>query len=165
MADLESLKLGRARPALVENIKVAAYEGSILTIRELASITVPDPQQIVITPWDRGVLQKIAQAIATSDLMVTPMAEEDLIRIRIPALTDDRREELIKAVEMKLEGGRKMIRDIRNGIKADMEKSKDDAGVSEDDIFRGKEDLQKLHDNWLKKIEELGNGKIAEIRL
>lgn len=161
--DFESVQVGRARPALVEKIPVSAYEGSILTIRELANITTPDPEQILITPWDKTIIKKIAQAITDSDLRMTPIMEEDLIRLRIPPLMEERRQELKKLVEMKVEGGRRMIRQIRNDFKVAMEDLKGEAGVSEDDIFRGKEELQKLHDEYIKKIEQLGESKTKEI--
>ncbi len=161
--DFESVQVGRARPALVEKIKVPAYEGSILTIRELANITTPDPQQIVISPWDKSIIKKIAQAIAESGLKMMPVVEENLIRLKIPPLMEERRGELKKLVEMKVEGGRRMIRQVRNEIKIGMEDLKGEAGVSEDDIFRGKEELQKIHDEYVRKVEELGQRKNAEI--
>lgn len=161
--DFESVQVGRARPALVEKIQVPAYEGSILTIRELANITTPDPEQILITPWDKAIIKKIAQAIANSDLKMTPIVEEDLIRLRIPPLMEERRQELKKLVEMKVEGGRRMIRQTRNEFKMAMEDLKGEAGVSKDDIFRGREELQRLHDEYIKKVEELGQRKTTEI--
>lgn len=161
--DLASIQVGRARPALVGGIKVSAYEGSVLTIRELANITVPDPQQIVITPWDKTIIKKISQAITDSDLKLSPIMEEDLIRLKIPPLIEERRQELLKLVQMKIEGGRKMVREIRNGIKAEIEALKDESGVSEDDIFRGKGELQKTTDEFMGKLEELGENKIKEI--
>lgn len=161
--DLDTVQVGRARPALVENIKVPAYEGTILTIRELANITTSNSQQIVITPWDKTIIKKIAQAIAESNLEIAPIVEEGLIRLKIPPLIEERRLELQKLVQLKVEGGRKMVREIRNQIRNEMKDLKGEAGVSEDNIFRGEEELQKLHDEYVEKVKELGKRKNAEI--
>ncbi len=157
--DLAAAELGRARPALVEKIQVAAYEGSLLTIRELASITAPDPQQIIINPWDKAILGKISQAIQQSDLKLTPAVDGEIIRLKIPALTQERLLEVQKLVEQKTESGRKIIRQLRNEIKSEMDALKDSAGVSEDDIYRGREELQKMHDEFIEKVEVLGKAK------
>lgn len=161
--DLETIRIGRARPALVEKIKVEAYEGTILEIRELANITVPDPQQIIISPWDKTIIKKIGQAIRDSTLKVNPILEEGLIRIKVPTLTEERKRELAKLVEMKVESGRKIIRNIRNEAKSEIEELKGESDISEDDIFRGLQDLQELHDEFIGKIEELGEEKKREI--
>lgn len=162
--DLQTIQLGRARPALVEDIKVVAYEGSVLTIKELASITAPDPGQIIISPWDKSIIKKIAVAIADSDLQINPIIERDFIRLRVPTLTEERRSEMGKLIQMKIEAGRRMIRDVRNEVKAEVEALEGESGVSEDDIFRGKEELQKATDEAMEKLEDLGKRKNAEIR-
>ena len=103
--DLKSVKTGRAKPALIEDIKVQAYNTSML-IRELASITVPDPQQIIVSPWDKGLLEPIEKALATAELNLSPVVDSEIIRIKIPSLTQETRKELVKLVNQKLESAR-----------------------------------------------------------
>jgi len=162
--DLETIKVGRARPSLVEKIKVEAYEGTVLEIRELANITAPDPQQIIISPWDKTIIKKIGKVISDSDLKLSPIVEKELIRIKVPSLTEERRKEIGKLVEMKVESGRKMIRNVRNESKSETENLKKESGFSEDDVFKGLKELQELHDEFIKKIEGLGEEKKLEIR-
>lgn len=161
--DLATIQVGRARPALVEKIKVEAYEGTILELRELANITVPEPQQIVISPWDKSIIKKIGQAIAKSELKLSPIIEEEIIRIKIPPLIEERRKEFEKLIQQKIESGRKIIRQIRNQAKSEIERLADEGSYSKDDIFRAKEDLQKLHDEFINKIESLALEKKQEV--
>lgn len=163
--DLATVRIDRARPALVETIKVGAYEGTVLQIKELANITASGPHQIIISPWDKSITKKIAQAISNSDLNLSPIVDEEVIRLKISPLTEERRREVEKLVEMKIESGRKMIRNIRNEVKSEIEELKGEGGVSEDDIFRWRKDLQELHDEFIKKIEELGEEKKKELTL
>jgi len=163
--DLATVQVGRAKPALVEKIKVPAYEGTVLQIRELANITTPNPQQIIINPWDKLIIKKITQAISDSDLNLTPVVDEEIIRIKIPPLTEERREELGSLVEMKMESGRRIVRNIRNETKTEIEKQKGESGVSEDDIFNSLKELQGLHDEFMEKIEDLGEEKKEELKL
>jgi len=160
---LRTIKVGRARPALVEKTKVRAYEGSVLEIRELAVIATPDPQQIVISPWDKSIIKKIALAISDSDLNLNPVFDEEVIRIKIPPLTEERKKEVEKLVEMKIEGGRKILRNIRNEVKSEIERLSGESGVSRDDIFKWLKDLQELFDEFKEKIEELGEEKKKEL--
>lgn len=162
---LATIKVGRARPALVERIKVPAYEGSVLLIRELAVITAPDPQQILINPYDKSIIKKIAKAMNDSGLNLSPIVEEQVIRIKVPPLTEERRKEVEKLVEMKIEGGRKILRNIRNETKSEIEKLKDESGVSKDDIFRWLVSLQELFDEFKEKMEGLGEAKKKELAL
>ena len=132
--DLMSVQTGRAKPSLVESIKVEAYAGSFMEVRELASITAPDPQTILIKPWDRSVVKAIEKAILKSDLQVNPVVSDDQVRIQIPTLNEERRLELVKVVKQKVESGKAMIRQVRTEMKKDIDNLKDDDGVSEDDI-------------------------------
>jgi len=163
--DLATIKTGRARPALVDKIKVEAYEGTSLELRELANITIAESQQIVINPWDKSVIGKICQAISQSGLNLNPIAEKGAVRIKIPVLTGERRKEMARLIDIKIEAGRKMIRNLRNEFKAEIEGLKGESGVSKDDIFRGLEDLQKLHNEFIDEVEKLGQEKKKEIGL
>jgi ribosome recycling factor len=161
--DLKGIKTGRAKPALVEDVKVEAYD-SAMTLKELASISAPDPQQIIVSPWDKGLLAAIEKALASSQLNLTPVVDGDIVRIKIAPLTAEAREDLIKLVHQKLESMRAMLRETRGETKSKIEAQKGTSGVSEDDIFEDLSELQKLTDEYMDKIEEEGKGKEEELK-
>lgn len=161
--DLTSIQTGRAKPAMVEGIKLEAYEGSTMEIRELANITAPDPQTVMIKPWDISLIAKIAKAIQQSDLQVNPVVDNEIVRISVPSLTQERREELVKVVKQKVEAGKAMLRQVRIDLKKDIDHQKDQAGVSEDDIHNMYDSLQALIDEFNKKLEELEEKKEQEL--
>ncbi|MCX6817143.1 MAG: ribosome-recycling factor [Candidatus Beckwithbacteria bacterium] len=162
--DLLSVQTGRAKPAMVENVKVAAYEGSgPMEIRELATISAPDPHSLVIKPWDQTVLAKIAKALQEANLGINPVVDNEIIRLSIPALTEERRQELVKSVKQKIEGGKAMLRQARGEAKKEIDDQKGVAGVSEDDIFRLNEKLQGVVDEYNKKLDELEKVKEQEL--
>ena len=161
--DLMNVQTGRAKPALVESVKVEAYQGSFMEIKELASITAPDPQTILIKPWDPSVVKEIEKAILKSDLQIQPVISEGQVRIKIPALTEERRLELVKVIKQKIESGKAMIRQVRLEMKKDIDKLKDDDGVSEDDIHGMYDRLQKQVDEYNKKLDESEETKEKEL--
>src|SRR3989344_7275388 len=113
--DIASVRTGRATPALVEDVQVEAY-GQKMTIKELASINIPEPRTIVIQPWDKTVLEAISTAIQKSSVGLAPIADGDLIRLNIPSLTEERRKEFIKILKHKTEDARIKIRKVREDI-------------------------------------------------
>lgn len=162
--DLMTVKTGRAKPALVEGVLVEAYEGQPrLPLLELASITSPDPQQLVVKPWDHSILEKVEKALATSEIHVNPVVDGEVIRIVIPPLTEERRGELVKLVKQKLESGRVLLRQARQEIKEAIDKRKGEPNVSEDDVHEGIEKLNGLTDEFMKNIEEIGEAKEKEL--
>jgi ribosome recycling factor len=161
--DLMKVQTGRAKPSLVESIKVEAYSGSFMEIKELASITSPDPQSILIKPWDSSVVKAVEKAIIKSDLQVQPIVSDDQVRIQIPSLTEERRMELVKVVKQKVESGKAMVRQVRLEMKKDIDKLKDDDGVSEDDIHGMYDRLQKQVDEYNKKLDEMEEVKEKEL--
>jgi len=161
--DLLGVQTGRAKPALVEGVKVEAYEGSFMEVKELAGTTAPDAHSIVIKPWDPSTLEKIEKAIQKSDLGVSPVVDNDLIRISIPPLTEERRKELVKQVKQKVEGGKAMLRQVRLEAKKEIDKQKDQSGVSEDDIHEMYERLQKQVDEYNKELDEKEKQKEKEL--
>ncbi len=162
--DLATVRTGRARPELVEKVQVEAYEGQPrLALVELASISAPDPHLLVVKPWDQSVLEKIEKALSLSELGLNPVVDGEMIRITIPALTEERRRDLVLLVHKKLEAGRNLLRGERQEIKNKIEAQKGKPGVSEDDIFRQLEELQKLTEEFMGKIDELGKVKEEEL--
>lgn len=161
--DLLTVQTGRAKPALVEAIPVPAYEGSVMQLRELAAISAPDPHSLVIKPWDQTTIHKIEKALQEANLGVNPIVDNDIIRLVIPALTEERRQELVKIVKQKIEGGKAMLRQVRGEIKKDIDDQKGQPGVSEDDIHRQNDELQKVIDEYNDKLDELEKNKAAEL--
>jgi len=160
--DLKGVKTGRAKPSLVENIGVEAY-GSRMKLLELASISVTDSQTLTISPWDKTLLESVEKAINTSDLNLHANADGDLLRIKIPPLTEETRKDLVKLVYQKIESGRKLLRQVRIEIKKEIDGQKGKPNVSEDDIKKHLEELQKVVDEFSEKIEELGKVKEKEL--
>lgn len=162
-ADLLTIQTGRAKPSLVEDVAVEAYEGSTLTLKELATISAPDPHLITIKPYDTSIIEKIAKGVSASQLNLNPVVDGEIVRISVPALTGERREELVKSVKQKVESGKAMLRQVRNDLKKDIDGQRDTAGVSEDDIFKANEDLQKLIDEFNASLDELESQKETEL--
>lgn len=160
--DLSSVRTGRAKPSLVEDVKVEAY-GTIMTIKELATISAPDTTLIVIAPWDKGLVSAISSGIQKSGLNIQPIVDGDTVKISIPALTEERRLELVKLVHSKLESAKVMIRGVRTEIKEEIEAQEGEAGISEDSIKLWLESMQKTVDQYMLKIDELGKEKEKEL--
>jgi len=161
-SDLLGVRTGRASPALVERVRVEAYD-STLPLNQMATIAAPEPRLLTIRPWDAGTIGAIERAILKSDLGLTPSNDGRIIRLPIHPLTDERRRDLARLVSRRVEEARVAIRNCRrDGLKdlGDLEKDKQ---ISEDDFYKAKEDLQKLTDDYIKKADELGDQKQAEI--
>lgn len=160
--DLATVKTGRAKPSLVENLKVNVYQ-SWMEVRELASISAPDAQTIVITPWDKTILKDLVRGIAESDLKLNPNVSGEIIRINIPALTEETRKDLVKLINQKAESHRAMVRAERSRFKKDIEDQKGEADISEDDIKNDLLQLQKITDKSVEDIDNAIKEKEEEI--
>jgi len=160
--EVATLRTGRATPALVEDLPVDYY-GAIQPLKAIAAISIPEPRQILIAPWDKNAFEPIQKAIQQSSLGMNPIADSNGIRLAIPALNEERRRDLIKLLGQKLEEGKIAIRRIREEAMKELDKKEKDKAVSKDDHFRGKDQLQKLVDETNKKIEELAAQKEKEI--
>lgn len=160
--ELLTIRTGRASPSLVENLRVDYY-GSVIPLNQLATIAAPEPRLIAIRPWDAGSLTAIEKAIQKSDLGLTPHNDGKMIRLPIPTLTDERRRELGKVVSRRVEEGRIAIRNIRRDALKEVGDLFKDKEISEDDQFKAKDDLQELTDTYIKKIDQVGEQKQAEI--
>lgn len=162
--DLSTVKTGRAKPDLVANLQIAVQSyGSTLKLLELANISAPDSQTLLISPWDKNVIEDISRGISKSDLNLNPAVDGVTIRISIPALTQERRIELTKMVDKKVEAGKVLLREERQKLKKEIDAEKGESGVSEDDIFKSIEELDKKTKEWEIKIDELGSAKKAEL--
>lgn len=160
--EFSEIRTGRASPALVEGLYVNYYETPTL-LKQLASISVPDAHLIVIQPWDPTAIAEIEKAILKSNLGINPSNDGKLIRLSIPPLSRERRQELVKVVNKMAEEGRVSLRTIRREAKESLEKLEKDKVIPEDDKFRGIDELQKLIDKYIAKIDELLKNKEKEI--
>ena len=161
-SDISVLRTGRPTPALVENIVVDVY-GQKMPLQQLASIAVSPPNLIIIQPWDRGTIEAIAKAISNSQLGLSPAVEQDFIRISLPQMTQEKREQLVKFLNEKAEHARISVRNEREDALKHLQKMEKDKTISEDDWFRSKEEVQKLVDEYNKKIKEMVDRKEKEI--
>lgn len=160
--ELSSIRTGRASPALVEHIKVD-YHGVITPLIQLASISVPEPKTIAIHPWDRSIINTIDKAILKSDLGLNPVNDGTNIRINLPALTEERRKDLIKAVHKRLEESRITIRNLRRESIDELKVAEKNKEISQDQSIRASEKLQKLTDSYIESINRIGKDKESEI--
>lgn len=160
--DLAAFRTGRASPALVEHIEVEYY-GTKVPLNQIASIQVLDTRLLGITPWDKNALGAIEKAIMTSDLGLMPTNDGNIIRLEIPTLTEERREELTRQVRKRLEEGRVAIRNIRRAANEGIDKMEKEEGLSEDEVRVGKKEVQEITDEAIEKLNEIGEAKIQEI--
>jgi ribosome recycling factor len=160
--ELASIRTGRANVSLLDHVRVD-YHGSQMPINQLGTVTVPDPMMLVISPWDPGAVQLIDKAIRTSDLGLNPTNDGKVIRLPIPALTEDRRKDLVKHLHKVLENHRTAVRNVRRDVKEAVEHLEKEKKVSEDERKRTVEELDKITHNETKKIEDLSAAKEKEI--
>ena len=161
-ADLRTIRTGRASPALVERVMVEYY-GTPTPLRQLAVISAPEPQLLTIRPYDPGSLGDIERGILKSELGLTPSNDGRIIRLPIPRLTEERRRDLAKLVRRRIEEGKVALRNIRRETMDDMREFEKEKLVSEDDFYRGKDDLQDLTDRYSKQMDEISARKQREI--
>ena len=161
-ADLRTIRTGRASPALVERVMVEYY-GTPTPLRQLAVISAPEPQLLTIRPYDPGSLGDIERGILKSELGPTPSNDGRIIRLPIPRLTEERRRDLAKLVRRRIEEGKVALRNIRREAMDDMREFEKEKLVSEDDFYRGKDDLQDLTDRYSKQMDEISARKQREI--
>ncbi len=160
--DISSLRTGRATPALVEDVSIEAY-GSYQPVKALASISVQDAKTIVVEPWDKSILQAIEVGIRNSSLGISPVNDGKLIRVSLPELTHDRRQELIKVLAQKLENARIAVRQTREEVKKAIDVGEDDGQITEDEKFAYQEELDRMVKDFNEKIKQIGEDKEKEI--
>ncbi len=162
--DLSTIRTGRATPSLVENIPIVTYGGSTkLKVLELATISASDPQTLVITPFDQSTREDIRKGILESGAGLNPVDDGRVIRITIPPLSQERREELTKLMRHKLENGRIMIRQARHEAMAEIKRMHEEKMISDDDMHRLEKEVQKIIDETMETIDSMGKQKEEEI--
>lgn len=157
-----SVRTGRANPALLDRI-VVNYYGTPTPLNQMASVTVPEPRMLVITPWDKSAMKDIEKAILTSDLGLVPNNDGSVIRLAIPPLTEERRKELVRLVRKDAEDHRVAVRNIRRDLNEAAKKLEKDGDISEDELRRAQQEIQKLTDRFIEQIDELLKAKEKEI--
>lgn len=160
--EFSEIRTGRASPHLVEGMHVDYY-GTPTLLKQLASITAPDAHLLSIQPWDASVIPEIEKAIMKSNLGITPSNDGKIVRLSLPPLSKERRQELAKVVHTMSEEGRVSLRTIRRDAKEALEKLEKDKVVSEDEKFRGIDELQKIVDKYIAKIDEILKNKEKDI--
>ena len=160
--ELSSVRTGRANVTLLDHIRVD-YHGTSMPVNQLGSLSVPEPMSIVISPWDPGAVPLIDKAIRTSDLGLNPTNDGKVVRVPIPPLTEDRRKDIVKHLHKVLENHRTAVRNIRRDIKEAVEKLEKDKTISEDERKRTVDELEKLTQQEIKKIEDLSASREKEV--
>jgi ribosome recycling factor len=160
--DLSRVRTGRASVALLEGIKVDCY-ATTMPIAQVASLAAPEPRLLTVQPWDPTVLGDIEKALLKSDLGLTPMNDGKIIRLPIPALTTERRKELVKIVKKMEEEAKVALRNVRREANDDMKEMKKEKLLSEDEAHKGQEEVQKVTDEFIKKVEDQAAEKEKEI--
>jgi ribosome recycling factor len=157
--ELSSIRTGKASTSLLDTVRVEAY-GQSMPLNQVASVSAPEPRLLTVTPWDKGVTQAIEKALRESDLGLNTQTQGGVIRVPLPMLNEERRRELVKVVHKLAEEARIGIRHARTEGR---EKLKKMEHTSEDDVKHAEKDLQKMHDDYIAKIDDLLKSKEAEI--
>jgi ribosome recycling factor len=157
-----AVRTGRASLSLLDGLAVDYY-GTATPIQQVASLSIPDSRQILIQPWEQKIIPEIEKAIMKSDLGLTPMNDGKLIRINIPTLTEERRKQLVKVVKKEAEDAKVAVRNIRREINEELKKLEKEEHISEDQIKKEHDEVQKITDSFIKKVDELLEHKEKEI--
>ncbi|MBK7896176.1 MAG: ribosome recycling factor [Candidatus Promineifilaceae bacterium] len=161
-SDLAGYRTSRASPHLVEKLEVEMY-GQSMHLIQMAVISVPEPQQLAIRPYDISAISAIERAIMKSNLGLNPNNDGKIIRLNLPRLTEERRRDLSKLVGQRVEDAKVAVRNVRRDTLNDLRDFKNESLITEDEFFRGQDDLQELTDKYVKQIDELGSQKEKEI--
>lgn len=160
--ELMKIRTGRASLAMLDGVKADAY-GSLMPLNQVASLTIPENRMIVIQPWDPQLLGALEKAIMKSDLDLTPVSDGKVIRLNIPQLTEERRKEMVKKVKKVSEEYRVAVRNLRRESIDTLKKMKKDKEISEDDLFNLQDEVQKITDEYIKKIDVISSEKEKEV--
>ena len=163
-SDISGIRTGRATPSLVENIMVPAYGGTqMMRVLEVASITAPDSQMLVISPWDKSIIGDIRKGILEANTGMNPSIDGEVIRIAFPPLTTEDRERYVKLLSAKLENGKVLIRSVRSDEMHEIKKRIENKEITEDDKTDEEKKIQELTDLYIGKIDTLGEAKKQDL--
>jgi len=160
--ELASIRTGHATPSLIEHIKVE-YSGALIPLNQIAGISAPEVRLLVIHPWDPGSIHSIEKSILKSDLGLNPINDGNVIRLNIPPLTEERRQELIKIVRRRVEERRIAIRNLRREAMDELKRLEKNKDISQDEHKRSLDQLQKLTDSFIASTEKIGQDKEVEL--
>ena len=160
--ELALIRTGRASATLVEGLKIPVY-GSVMTLKELASIAIPEPRQILITPWDKTIITDIEKALRVQNF--SPVVDETMIRVALPALTGEERERIVKEVGIKTEEAKVGLRSTRRGEIEGIESAQKNKDISEDEEFSLKKAVDQLLEKYSRRIDEISQEKIVQLQL
>ncbi len=161
-SELASLRAGRANPSILDGINVDYY-GMSTPLNQLANVSAPEPRLLVVQPYDKNSIENIEKAILKSDLGLTPNNDGEVVRLSIPQLTEERRNELVKIVKQKGEDTKVVIRNIRREANDELKKMEKNKDISEDDSIRGQDKVQKLTDKYIEQVDDAVKSKEEEI--
>ena len=161
-ADVAGYRTGRASPQLIEKLEVEIY-GQVMNLIQIAAISVPEPQQLAIRPYDASAISAIERAILKSNLGLMPNNDGKIIRLNLPRLTEERRRDLTKLLARRVEEGKVAVRNVRRDALNDLRDFKTESMITEDEFFRGQDELQELTDKYVHEIDALGSQKEKEI--
>jgi len=161
--DLSTIRTGRASPTLIEHIKVE-YAGTVLPLNQVAGISVPEARLLVVQPWDPGAIRGIEKSLQAAGLGLNPISDGKIIRLNIPPLSEERRQELIKVVHTRMEERRIMIRNLRRDVTEELKVLEKDKEINQDEHKRALAQLQKITDSFIADIDKVGREKEAELK-
>jgi ribosome recycling factor len=161
-AEFSKLRVGRATTSMVEGVKVESY-GSTMTLKEVAALGIPDAKTITIQPWDRSVIAEIEKGILAANLGLTPINDGKMIRINLPQLTEERRKEFVKGIKKSGEDAKVAIRNLRRDANDGFKRDKDSGDISEDEVRRFQDEVQKLTDHYIQEVDKLVDIKSKEV--
>lgn len=163
--DIAAIRTGRATPALIEGLEVSVYGGAQkMKLLELGTIFSGDARSLIFQPWDKSIIGEVKNGIASSGMGFNPIVDNDQIRISLPPLTTEQRDNYVKLLYKKLEAAKVMIRDVRGKFRHELQEQEKEKTISEDEFKRFEEELQKATDEYIAKAEEMGKKKEVEIR-
>lgn len=162
IGELKKVRTGRAAVGMLDSIRVNYY-GTPTPLNQVAALSTPDARSFLISPWESSVLKEIEQALVKSDLGMSPMNDGKVIRLKVPELTEERRRDLVKNIKKICEDARVAVRMVRRDVNEEIKKSQKDKAISEDDSKRQQEEVQKITDDCIKKIDQLAADKEKEL--
>ncbi|MBT4124209.1 MAG: ribosome recycling factor [Candidatus Pacebacteria bacterium] len=160
--EVATLRTGRATVQMLDDVTVEAY-GSVMNLNEVGSVTAPDPTLLVISPWDKGLVGAVEKGVIAANLNLNPIVDGETVKVPVPPLTQERRQEMVKILHQKSESGRVMIRSVRSDVKQTIDSQKGEAGISEDDIELSLKELENLTKEYIEKIDLLVKDKEKEL--